>query len=53
MIKDYVTMQELVEILDIEEVSAYELLDGVVDLEADELLILAHHTKVSVEQLLR
>lgn len=53
MIKDYYTAKEIADILDIYEVSAEELLAGMLEFEPDELLDLARAKNISLEELLR
>jgi len=52
MLKNRFTAKEVAEILDIYEVSAQELLDGIIEWEADELFKLANVAGLTVEQLL-
>jgi len=51
LLKNY-TAKEVAAILDIEEISAQELLDGIIKWEAEELLLIAHATGVSFEMLI-
>ena len=51
MLKNY-TAKEVAEILDIEEISAQELLDGIIKWKAEELLLIAHAMGVSFEMLI-
>lgn len=53
MLKDYITVEELAEVLEIDKISAVEVLDGIIQLEADELLTLAEHIGVMVDNLLK
>ena len=53
MVKDYFTVKEVAEIFNIYEVSAEELLNGIIEFEPEELFVLAKAAGVSVEQLVR
>jgi len=53
MVKDHFTAEDIADILDIDMISAQELLDGTIDFEATELFELAAYAHLTVEQLLR
>ena len=52
MVKDYFTAKDVAEIFDIYEISAEELINGVIDFEPEELLLLANIAGISLDELL-
>ena len=53
MIKDYFTAGDVAEILNIDEISAEEMLDGVIEFEAEEVYLLAQAAGISIEEILK
>jgi len=53
MVKDYFTAEDIADILDIDIISAHELLDGTIDFEVTELFELAKSADLTMEQLFR
>lgn len=52
MVKDFFTEWEVADILQIDEDSAFELLEGVIEFEADEMYVLAQRAGIPVERLM-
>ena len=53
MVIDYFTAKDVAKILNIDEISAKEMLDGVIEFEAAEVYLLAQAAGISVDEILK
>ena len=53
MVKDYFTAKDAAEILNIDEISEKEMLDGVTEFEAAEVYLLAQAAGIGAEEILK